>query len=88
MYLFGGHTVPDPQTSLEISNELFVLDLQSMNWKKLTPTALPLAYMANCVLLEDARLALFGGLTQDHSNNGKFKTTNEILYLDLKTATW
>jgi len=35
MYLFGGHTVPDPQTNLEISNELFVLDLQTMNWKKL-----------------------------------------------------
>ena len=86
MYVFGGHTVPDPQTSLEISNELFVLDLQSMNWKRLAPTALPLAYMANTVLQDEARLAMFGGLTQDAVSNGKFKATNEIVYLDLKTG--
>lgn len=27
MYVFGGHTVPNAKTNLEISNELFVLDL-------------------------------------------------------------
>ena len=80
--------MPDPASGLEISNELFVLNLQSMNWKKLENTALPLAYMASTVLLDDARLALFGGLTQDKTNDKKFKTTNEVLYFDLKTATW
>jgi hypothetical protein len=43
--------------------------------------------MANSVVQEDFRLALFGGLTQD-PQNGQFKVTNEVLYLDLKTATW
>jgi len=38
MYIFGGHTVPDSGNNQEISNELFVLDLQSMNWTKLGPT--------------------------------------------------
>ena len=91
MYIFGGHTVPDPRTSQEISNELFVLDLQSMNWTKLGPNAqqgmLPLAYMANTLVVEESKLALFGGLTQDESDS-KFKVTNEVLYLDLKTAQW
>lgn len=60
-----------------------------MYWKQLDqPKALPLAYMASTVLLEDARLALFGGLTQDESNDYKFKATNEVLYLDLKTGSW
>lgn len=48
---------------------------------------LPLAYMANTLIVEESKLALFGGLTQDESDS-KFKVTNEVLYLDLKTAEW
>ena len=33
---------------------------------------LPLAYMANTLIVEESKLALFGGLTQDESDS-KFK---------------
>ena len=67
MYVFGGHIVPQISGSQEISNELFLLDLQKMTWHKL-PFAnqnqiKPLAYMATTVLLESQKLAIFGGLT-------------------------
>jgi len=55
MYVFGGHTVAMTGSNQEISNELFELNLQTMNWKKLGPTndnaVQPLAYMANTVLI-------------------------------------
>ena len=36
--------------------------------------------------MDTMKEAIFGGLTQDV--NGHFKTTNEILFLDLKTHAW
>ena len=83
LVIFGGHVVD--QT---ISNELYVLDLQTMQWTNEGPQASvqPLAYMANTVILETLKMALFGGLTQDV--NGHFKTTNEVLFFDLNSHQW
>jgi hypothetical protein len=71
-----------------ISNELFSLNLQTMDWTNEGPQASvqPLAYMASTVILDTMKEAIFGGLTQDVS--GHFKTTNEVLFLDLKTHKW
>jgi len=33
MYIFGGHTIGNTVTGQEISNELFILDLQTMKWQ-------------------------------------------------------
>jgi hypothetical protein len=71
-----------------ISNELFSLNLQTMDWTNEGPQASvqPLAYMASTVILDTMKEAIFGGLTQDV--NGHFKTTNEVLFLDLKSHKW
>ena len=68
MYIFGGHTINNPVTGQEISNELFELNLGTMQWRRLdTPDGLnsvqPLAYTANTEVIESNRMALFGGLT-------------------------
>jgi len=72
MYVFGGHTLNNG-VGQEISNELFVLDLQTMVWKAMVPDSTnivqPLAYMASTQHLTDKTLHIFGGLTQDTSNN-------------------
>ncbi len=44
--------------------------------------------MASTVNLEAGKLAIFGGLTQDASQGGQFRAQNEVLFLDLQTATW
>ena len=81
--IFGGHVVD--QT---ISNDLFTLDLTTMKWTNEgpQPQVQPLAYMANTVILDNMKQAIFGGLTQDV--DGHFKTTKEVLFLDLKTHQW
>lgn len=83
LIIFGGHVMD--QT---ISNELFSLDLRKMQWvyNGAQAEVQPLAYMAHTVILDTWKQAIFGGLTQDV--NGHFKTTNEILFLDLKTRKW
>lgn len=83
LIIFGGHVMDQ-----SISNELFTLNLQTMEWENEGHQAevQPLAYMASTVILDTQKEAIFGGLTQDI--NGHFKTTNEILFLDLKTRTW
>jgi N-acetylneuraminic acid mutarotase len=60
LFIFGGHTVHD-----EISNELFMLNLQNMKWTNygLQNSVQPLAYAASTVILDDMKLAVFGGLT-------------------------
>ena len=60
LMIFGGHTVD--QT---ISNELFILDLQTMDWsyEGVQPQVQPLAYMASTTILESQKQAIFGGLT-------------------------
>ena len=83
LVIFGGHVMDQ-----SISNELFTLNLQTMEWENEGHQAevQPLAYMASTIILDTQKEAIFGGLTQDI--NGHFKTTNEILFLDLKTRTW
>ena len=67
MYIFGGHTVSSPNSSQEISNELFTLDLTSMQWQRVQVSSQnmvqPLAYMAYTTVIEDNLLAVFGGLS-------------------------
>ena len=49
----------------------------------------PLAYMASTVILDQQKLAIFGGLTQDFTTPGSdFKCVNEILFLDFETYKW
>lgn len=83
LIIFGGHTMDQA-----ISNELWELDLQTMTWsyEGPQPQVQPLAYMASTVILDNMKQAFFGGLTQQ--NDGHFKTTNEVLFLDLKTHQW
>lgn len=95
LYVFGGHTLPDAASAdgnQEISNELHMLDLQTMKWQKLQADSQnlvkPMAYMAATVDLDQQRLAIFGGLTQDMANTNKFQVTNEVQFLDLATAKW
>ena len=47
----------------------------------------PMAYMATTIDLDEQRLAIFGGLTQDLANKD-FKVVNEVMFLDLATSKW
>ena len=66
LYIFGGHTIPAADNQ-EISNALFILDLQTMTWVRQPADSnnmvVPMAYMATTVDLDLQRLAIFGGLT-------------------------
>jgi hypothetical protein len=59
-----------------------------MKWKNhgAQASVQPLAYMASTVILEDMKMAVFGGLTEDV--NKQFRTTNEVLFLDLANLNW
>lgn len=103
MFIFGGHTISLPN-GREVSNELFKLDLSSMQWSQVdavdtatlsnTQSVIdsqnmvkPLAYSAFTVLKDSARLALFGGLSQDLAT-GEFGVLNEVIFLELATEKW
>ena len=62
-----------------------------MTWYRLPQDSqnmvMPLAYMASTIDLDLQRLAIFGGLTQDPANK-EFRVVNEVMFLDLKKATW
>ena len=92
LYIFGGHTINNMLTNQEISNELFMLDLGTMQWSRRdAPDGVsqvqPLAYTAFTEIVESDKLALFGGLTQDVTT-GEFRVTSEVLFLDLPTGQW
>ena len=67
MFVFGGHTVSSPNSNQEISNELFTMDLTTMQWQKVQVSSQnmvqPLAYMAYTTVIEENLLAVFGGLS-------------------------
>ena len=73
-----------------ISDELWTLNLQSMQWTnhgaQRHHNVQPLAYTANTVIMDDMKLAIFGGLTQTPEN--RFAVTKEMVFLNLHDLSW
>lgn len=84
LYLFGGRHTP----SREMSNDLYVLDLSSLVWKKHNPPAQPpRARYFHSATAYKHYMVLFGGMsyipgTQD------LCALDDILLLNLNTLTW
>jgi len=93
LVVYGGH-VRDGS----ISDELWTLNFQTMQWtnhgSQAHSNVQPLAYTANTVMMDDMKLAIFGGLTYDinqiisGSGEKKFAVSKEIIFLNLKDLRW
>ena len=85
LVVYGGHVIDG-----SISDELWTLNLQNMQWTnhgaQRHHNVQPLAYTANTVIMDDMKLAIFGGLTQTPEN--KFAVTKEMVFLNLQDLSW
>ncbi|ORY93570.1 hypothetical protein BCR43DRAFT_382024 [Syncephalastrum racemosum] len=84
LYVFGGRHTP----SREMSNDLYVLDLSSLVWKKHNPSApQPRARYFHSATVHKHYMVIFGGMSYI-SGTQDLCALDDVLLLNLNTLNW